>query len=109
MKMVNNSLYGAMGMDGFRFHDVDNAESITLSGQAIIKHVMLKRNEWIHTKVDPNSGDNIIYVDTDSIFMSAVPVIQKLETKAGKELTYEEKASITFKTSQTIENYINND
>ena len=109
MKIVNNSLYGAMGMDGFRFHDVDNAESITLSGQAIIQHVMLKGNEWIHTKVDPNSGDNIIYVDTDSIFMSAVPVIQKLETKAGKELTYEEKASITFKTSQTIENYINND
>ena len=106
MKIVNNSLYGALGAVGFRFHDLDNAESITLSGQSVIKHSMLKGNEWF-TKQTGEDKEYVIYVDTDSNYFSAKPIIDMMEKKLGKELSKQEKTDITFKTSQVVEKYIN--
>lgn len=108
MKIINNSLYGALGSGGFRFYDLDNAESITLTGQSILKnHVEIKINEWFNKYVG-DSGDNVIYVDTDSSFVSASPVIESMQQKLGRPLTYDEKASATFKTAIAVEDYINN-
>ena len=106
MKIVNNSLYGALGAVGFRFHDLDNAESITLSGQSVIKHSMLKGNEWF-TKQTGEDKEYVIYVDTDSNYFSAKPIIDMMEKRLGKELSKQEKTDITFKTSQVVEKYIN--
>lgn len=105
-KIVNNSLYGALGAPGFRFHDLDNAESITLSGQAVTKHAMHKGNEWF-SKQTGVEKDYVIYVDTDSNYYSAKPIIELMESKLNKELTYNEKIDITYKTSQIVEKYIN--
>ena len=106
MKIVNNSLYGALGAVGFRFHDLDNAESITLSGQSVIKHSMLKGNEWF-TKQTGEDKEYVIYVDTDSNYFSAKPIIDMMEKRLGKELSKQEKTDLTFKTSQVVEKYIN--
>lgn len=106
MKIVNNSLYGALGAPGFRFHDLDNAESITLTGQQVIRHAMMKGNEWF-TKQTGVDKEYVIYVDTDSNYFSAKPIIDLMEGKIGKELSRQEKADITYKTSQAVEKYIN--
>jgi len=106
MKIVNNSLYGALGAAGFRFHDLDNAESITLTGQSVIRHAMLKGNEWF-TKQTGEDKEYVIYVDTDSNYFSAKPIIDMMERRLGKELSKQEKTDITFKTSQVVEKYIN--
>jgi len=106
MKIVNNSLYGALGAPGFRFHDLDNAESITLTGQQVIRHAMMKGNEWF-TKQTGVDKEYVIYVDTDSNYFSAKPIIDLMESKLGKPLSKEEKINITYKTSQVVENYIN--
>ena len=106
MKIVNNSLYGALGAPGFRFHDLDNAESITLTGQQVIRHAMMKGNEWF-TKQTGVDKEYVIYVDTDSNYFSAKPIIDLMESKLGKQLSKEEKINITYKTSQVVENYIN--
>jgi DNA polymerase elongation subunit (family B) len=106
MKIVNNSLYGALGAPGFRFHDLDNAESITLTGQQVIRHAMMKGNEWF-TKQTGVDKEYVIYVDTDSNYFSAKPIIDLMETKLGKSLSREEKIDITYKTSQVVEKYIN--
>jgi DNA polymerase elongation subunit (family B) len=106
MKIVNNSLYGALGAPGFRFHDLDNAESITLTGQQVIRHAMMKGNEWF-TKQTGVDKEYVIYVDTDSNYFSAKPIIDLMESKLGKSLSKEEKIDITYKTSQVVENYIN--
>ena len=106
MKIVNNSLYGALGAPGFRFHDLDNAESITLTGQQVIKHAMFKGNEWF-TKQTGVDKEYVIYVDTDSNYFSAKPIIDLMESKMGKELTKQEKIDVTYKTSQVVEKYIN--
>jgi DNA polymerase elongation subunit (family B) len=105
-KRMNNSLYGALGAPGFRFHDLDNAESITMCGQDIVKNAMYQGNEWF-TKQLGVKKDYVIYVDTDSTFFSAKPLIELMEAKFSRELSEEEKASLTFKTSQVVENYIN--
>jgi DNA polymerase elongation subunit (family B) len=106
MKIVNNSLYGALGAPGFRFHDLDNAESITLTGQQVIRHAMSKGNEWFikQTGVDK---EYVIYVDTDSNYFSAKPIIDLMERTLNKQLTKQEKIDITYKTSQVVEKYIN--
>lgn len=106
MKIVNNSLYGALGAPGFRFHDLDNAESITLTGQQVIRHAMTKGNEWF-TKQTGVDKEYVIYVDTDSNYFSAKPIIDLMEQKLNKQLTREEKIDITYKTSQVVEKYIN--
>ena len=106
MKIVNNSLYGALGAPGFRFHDLDNAESITLTGQQVIRHAMMKGNEWF-TKQTGVDKEYVIYVDTDSNYFSAKPIIDLMETKIGKTMTRQEKIDITYKTSQVVEKYIN--
>ena len=106
MKIVNNSLYGALGAPGFRFHDLDNAESITLTGQQVIKHAMFKGNEWF-TKQTGVDKEYVIYVDTDSNYFSAKPIIDLMESKMGKKMTKQEKIDITYKTSQVVEKYIN--
>lgn len=105
-KRMNNSLYGALGAPGFRFHDLDNAESITLCGQDIVKNAMHKGNEWF-TKQLKVEKDYVIYVDTDSTFFSAKPLIDLMEQKLNRNLSDAEKADLTFKTSQIVENYIN--
>lgn len=106
MKIINNSLYGALGAPGFRFHDLDNAESITLTGQQVIKHAMMKGNEWF-TKQTGVDKEYVIYVDTDSNYFSAKPIIDLMESKMGKTMTKQEKIDVTYKTSQVVENYIN--
>jgi len=105
-KIISNSLYGVLGNRGFRFYDLDNAEATTITGQAVVKHAMKKGNEWF-TNATGIEKDYVIYVDTDSNFFSAVPIIEMLEKKQNKKMSYDEKATITFKTSQQVEKYIN--
>jgi DNA polymerase elongation subunit (family B) len=106
MKIINNSLYGALGSAGFRFHDLDNAESITLTGQQVIRHAMSKGNEWFEKQTGVKK-EYVIYVDTDSNYFSAKPIIELMESKLNKEMSKQEKIDITYKTSQVVEKYIN--
>jgi DNA polymerase elongation subunit (family B) len=105
-KIISNSLYGVLGNRAFRFYDVDNAEATTITGQAVVKQAMARGNEWFVSKTGVDR-DYVIYVDTDSNFFSAMPIIEMMEKKQGKTLSYDERASVTFKTSQAVEKYIN--
>ena len=75
-KIVLNSLYGVLGLPVFRFYDLDNAEATTLTGQALIKFSKKLTNHFYNRELD-DSNDYVIYIDTDSIFASAVPLVQK--------------------------------
>jgi DNA polymerase elongation subunit (family B) len=106
-KIIANSLYGALGNGGFRFYDVDNAEAITLGGQEVIKYCNKISNEWYNTKLDTNNVDYVIYVDTDSMFLSAKPFIELLQNRMSKTCSKQESADITQKVSVELEKYIN--
>ena len=74
-KILLNSLYGVLGLPAFRFYDIDNAEAVTITGQTVIKKTaeMANIKYWkeLGTKEDYN-----VYIDTDSIYMMAEPLVK---------------------------------
>ena len=78
-KIFLNSVYGTLGLPIFRFYDRDNAEAVTISGQEIIRSAEKLVNDMYLTKfkeagVNPPTQDFVVYIDTDSLYMSALPV-----------------------------------
>jgi len=74
-KILLNSLYGALGNPGSRFFDARIAQSVTLSGRCIVKHMQSKINEIITGDYD-YLGASCIYGDTDSAYFSSYPVMK---------------------------------
>jgi DNA polymerase elongation subunit (family B) len=75
-KIVLNSMYGVLGLPVFRFYDLDNAEAITKTGQSLIKFTKKLGNHFYNKELGTDK-DYCIYIDTDSVFYSAVPLIEK--------------------------------
>lgn len=78
-KILLNSIYGCLGLPVFRFYDKDNAEAVTLSGVSIIKTANMAINQYYKNVLgdEAKGKDYVIYVDTDSCFTSALPIIKK--------------------------------
>ena len=74
-KIMLNSLYGVLGLPSFRFYDVDNAEAVTLTGQTVIKTTEMIANQY-YSKTIGEEKDYNIYVDTDSVFYEAAPLVK---------------------------------
>ena len=75
-KIVLNSMYGVLGLPVFRFYDLDNAEATTKTGQSLIKFTKKIGNHFYNNELGTND-DYCIYIDTDSVFYSAVPLVKK--------------------------------
>ena len=73
-KIFLNSLYGVLGLPVFRFYDVDNAAAVTITGQDVIKSTAKLVNKQ-YEKLLGNGGDYVTYIDTDSIYASAKPIL----------------------------------
>ena len=76
-KILLNSLYGVLGLPAFRFYDVDNATAVTTTGQTVIKKTADMANIKYNKELNTPDGDSNIYIDTDSVFFSAVPLMDK--------------------------------
>ncbi len=76
-KILLNSIYGCLGLPLFRFYDKDNVEAVTLSGVNIIQTANKAINQYYKNVLKSNQTDDyVIYVDTDSCFVSALPIIK---------------------------------
>ena len=75
-KVLLNSLYGVLGLPVFRFYDLDNAEATTYTGQTLIKFTKKIGNSF-YNKILNNEENHCIYIDTDSVFYSATPLVKK--------------------------------
>jgi len=78
LKIALNSLYGAMGNAYFQFFSIECAEAITTTGQVTIKWVERKINEWMNKILKTKNKDYIIAVDTDSVYINASLLVEKL-------------------------------
>ena len=75
-KVLLNSLYGVLGLPVFRFYDVDNAEAVTYTGQSLIKFTKKIANNYYNKELG-DAENHCIYIDTDSVFYSATPLVKK--------------------------------
>jgi DNA polymerase elongation subunit (family B) len=83
VKILLNSVYGVLGLPVFRFYDKDNAEAVTTTGVTIIKTGGLAVNEFFKAELGVDR-DYICYSDTDSLFSSALPIIEKRHPNIDK-------------------------
>jgi hypothetical protein len=79
IKILLNSLYGAMGNKWFRYFDMRIAEGITLSGQTTIKWAEKHLNEFLNKTMETNGTDYVIAIDTDSVYVNMGPLVHKLK------------------------------
>ena len=80
IKILMNSLYGALGNRWFRYFDQRVAESITLAGQLSIKWaeraVNMEMNNLLST-----DDDYVIAIDTDSLYINMSKLVNKFDPK----------------------------
>ena len=69
IKILMNSLYGAMSNEYFRYFDNRIAESITMSGQLTIRYAEKVINEYVNKILKTDEVDYVIAIDTDSLYI----------------------------------------
>ena len=83
IKILLNSLYGALGNKYFRFFDQRIAEGITLSGQLTIRWAEQAVNGYLNrllnSSTNKNPKDYVIAIDTDSVYVSLDDLVQKFK------------------------------
>lgn len=78
IKILMNSLFGAIGNKWYRYFDLRIAEGITLTGQHVIKWCEKTINDELNRILETDKVDYIIAMDTDSVYVNFEPLVQKL-------------------------------
>jgi DNA polymerase elongation subunit (family B) len=78
LKILLNSLYGALGNKYFRHFDVNMAESITTAGQLSIRWIERTINKYMNKIMLTGDVDYIIASDTDSVYVTFDSLVSKL-------------------------------
>lgn len=77
IKILMNSLYGALGNQHFRYFDLRIAEGVTTTGQLVIQWAERAMNDAMN-KVMKDDKDYVIAMDTDSLYVNFGPMIKHL-------------------------------
>lgn len=79
MKIAMNSGYGAIGNDNFLYYKLENAKSITLSGQLINKWTCKRVNTLLNRLFKTDDENYWVYSDTDSGYFTVEPYVNTLD------------------------------
>jgi len=77
IKILLNSLYGALGNKHFHYFDIRLAEGVTLSGQLAIQWAEKAMNAAMN-KLLQTEDDYVVAIDTDSLYVNFGPLVKKL-------------------------------
>jgi len=80
IKILLNSLYGALGNKYFRFFDQRIAEGITLTGQRTIRWAEKAINQYLN-KVLKTQKDYVLAIDTDSVYVCLKDLVEAVNPK----------------------------
>src|SRR6056300_373208 len=106
-KILLNSLYGVLGLPAFRFYDVDNATAVTTTGQTVIKSTADMANIKYNKELDTPNADSNIYIDTDSVFFSAAPLLDK-RNPTWRDNDQDTIAGFVNEIAEEVQDYLNN-
>jgi DNA polymerase elongation subunit (family B) len=79
VKILMNSLYGAMSNEHFRYYDIRIAEGITMSGQLTIRWAEKSLNNFMNKVLSTQDKDYVIAIDTDSLYIRMGPLIDRVK------------------------------
>lgn len=79
IKILMNSLYGALGNKYFRYFDIRIAEGITLSGQLSIRWAEKYMNIAMNKIMNTTALDYVLYMDTDSLYVNMAPLVKNVK------------------------------
>lgn len=85
LKVTLNSCYGMIGNEYSRFFDTRIAEGITVSGQLSIRWIERKLDEYLNKICGTEGQSFAVAGDTDSIYISFAPLVEKFFPDAPKE------------------------
>ena len=86
-KIQLNSLFGAIGNKWFRYFDERIAESITLTGQLIIRDTAKVIDEFMNKFLGTEGEVYSFYTDTDSCYLTLDKMVEKhLSGKSREEI-----------------------
>jgi len=77
IKILMNSLYGALGNQYFKYFDLRLAEGVTLTGQLAIQWAERTVNKYMNEILETDGRDYVIAIDTDSLYVNFGPMIEK--------------------------------
>jgi len=78
IKILLNSLFGALGNQYYRYFDLRIAEGITTTGQYVIKWCQKTINDELN-KLLGTDRDYVIAIDTDSVYVSFASLVNKFK------------------------------
>jgi DNA polymerase elongation subunit (family B) len=78
LKIMINSLYGAIGNAFFRYYSTDFAEAITLSGQLAVQWIEVRINEYLNKLFKTSNISYVVYGDTDSAYITLEPIVKQV-------------------------------
>ena len=81
IKILMNSLYGALGNQYFKYFDLRLAEGVTLSGQLAIQWAEKAMNDTMNNVMKTKDVDYVIAIDTDSLYVNFGPMVEQLNPK----------------------------
>ena len=82
VKILLNSLYGAIANEHFRYYDPQVAEGVTLTGQTVIRTAEKAVNEEISKFLkETEVKDRVIAIDTDSVYITAKDIVDQFQPK----------------------------
>ena len=81
IKILMNSLYGALGNNFFRYFDIRIAEAITISGQLAIRWAERSINKTMNELLKTTDVDYVIAIDTDSLYINMEALVNKFNPK----------------------------
>jgi len=81
IKILMNSLYGALGNQYFRYFDQRVAESITAGGRMSIKWAERAVNLEMNKLLGTGDKDYVIAIDTDSLYINMNDLVDKFSPK----------------------------
>ena len=94
IKILMNSLYGAMSNEFFRYYDMRIAESITVTGQLTIQWAEKRVNQYLNKVLKTGNIDYVIAIDTDSLYINFGPLVKQV---LGDTVAIEEGVSFLDK------------
>jgi len=81
IKILLNSVYGAMGTRYFRYYNVLMAEAITLTGQITNSTAEKSINDTMNKIMKTSNFDYVVAMDTDSCYINLGSFIDKFASK----------------------------